>query len=97
MATWKGTEIKYASNDGYFSTNKSQTWEYQTTSDYLKIIIKTEAYTGFKEVPETENIYVFDYDESRVLVKNILEWANRYLGEEFIYKILKDLKMKDEV
>lgn len=96
MATWKGTEIKYSSDDGYFSTNKSQTWEYQTTSDHLKIIIKTEVYTGFKEVPETENIYSFDYDESRVLVKNILEWATRYLGENFVRKTLEEIN-KDNV
>lgn len=92
MATIKGTEIKYKSDDGYFSINKSQTWEYQTTSDYLTIIIKTEAYTGYTDVSETEVRYNFDYDESRSLAKNVLEFAVKYLGEHFVQKTLDDIK-----
>lgn len=92
MATWKGKEIKYTSDDGYFSISKTQYWEYQSTSNFLRIVIKTEPYVGFSEVPANERVLAFDYDESRVLVKNVLEWATRYLGDNFVEDTLRGIK-----
>lgn len=92
MATWNGKPIKYDSDDGYFNIKCEQHWEYQTTSDHLSIHIKTGAYSGYDVTPEHTRVDHYNYDDSRVLLKTMIDWAETYLGEGTVEKLLLERK-----
>lgn len=97
MATWNGNKNFYYTKDlGMDSVESSKTWEYHTTSDYLRIYDDQGTVDGFIKSPAKQTHENYQRDEALALLECLMDWSDRFIGTHHIDNILKRMRNKNE-
>jgi len=93
MATWYSRkDVKFSRDMGMSYAECSQSWEYGTTSDYLRITTKQGAYSDFSYHEPSTDDKTYSKEEALALLETLMDWANRYEGVGEVDDILKRVR-----
>lgn len=96
MATWNSRfPVKYASDAGDAWVDTELEWEYNTTSDILKVITKRGEYEGFYQTTPPKTLEeLHSKEDALALLELLADWAEMYEGDGTVQRILEK-RMKD--
>ncbi len=96
MSTWKcKNEIEWTLDTGLDYATCVNTWEYQTTSDYLTITTKegeSRAMAGIVE-PGVK-VEHYSNNEARALLETLIDWLETYDGQGSVQELLNKRSAK---